>query len=531
MSTKTLRKRIALVAVSAMGFGLLTSVSANAADSISAVNLGSDTIGLVGDFAGDPLAQTATVLSTGVIKLDGTKTTVVSSGAVITGGASVNGSQTCNKGANTLIKPVGAAGTTFTISQYGTDDCSALGTLTALATVTISSSSNAGTPSANTSTVTWDDSFEDGYGSPSDYATGSSTTRNGSLYLYVVVKDVYKATMQSDGALVAEVSSGAVVNTSDSKGSFTTAVKKTDGNGVGIRVDEKTAGTGWNGTVKVSFNGVLIATKSGKITGDITKITATAHKVGDAAAGGNTADTIRYQAYDSQGNAVAVTTANLALDSTSNPAVAATITAGAANDPATGASGKVGVTCDSSGKTDIVMSYVNAGGGLIKSNAVTVNCGKNADTYSASWDKSTYKQGDIATLTIKFLDSKGNPANSEYAVSDGTSADQVITAPQMVRVTEAGGYAKGATLDAAGTLAYTFTVGTDSGLVPGSYNAIVTFPTINTNGHGSEQSAAYTVTSGGTSISNAEVLAAIVKLIASINKQITALQKLLTKKK
>jgi len=32
MSTKTLRKRIALVAVSAMGFGLLTSVSANAAD-------------------------------------------------------------------------------------------------------------------------------------------------------------------------------------------------------------------------------------------------------------------------------------------------------------------------------------------------------------------------------------------------------------------------------------------------------------------------------------------------------------------
>jgi len=42
---------------------------------------------------------------------------------------------------------------------------------------------------------------------------------------------------------------------------------------------------------------------------------------------------------------------------------------------------------------------------------------------------------------------------------------------------------------------------------------------------------AYTIKASSASVTNAEVLSAIVQLIASINKQIAALQKALTKKK
>jgi len=322
---------------------------------------------------------------------------------------------------------------------------------------------------------------------------------------------------------------------SSSKGSYTTAVAKTTGDGVGVTVYEATPGAGWNGTVKVTFNGVLLATKSGKITGDITKLTASPIAVGKK---GKTdtetanAKVISFRTYDSAGNEVAATDTSLKLDSSSNPTIASAIAVTSVNDLTTGASGKIGVSCDASGSSDLVFNYVNEGGGLIKSNKVAFNCGDEAATYTASFDKSSYKQGEVATLTIKFLDTKGNPANSSDVVSNDATADQVITAPQMVRVTDASGYTKGLTADETGVAKYVFTVGTDSGVVPGTYNAVVSFPTINDKVLGAaNQSVAYTITSSGTSISNAEVLAAIVKLIASINKQITALQKLLTKKK
>jgi hypothetical protein len=79
-----------------------------------------------------------------------------------------------------------------------------------------------------------------------------------------------------------------------------------------------------------------------------------------------------------------------------------------------------------------------------------------------------------------------------------------------------------------GAVTFTLTVGTADGVVPGSYNAIVSFPTVNAVA-GSNQSVAYTVTAPN-SVSNADVLKSIVALIASINKQIQALQKLILRR-
>ena len=53
---------------------------------------------------------------------------------------------------------------------------------------------------------------------------------------------------------------------------------------------------------------------------------------------------------------------------------------------------------------------------------------------------------------------------------------------------------------------------------------------VNANGVATAQTASYSVKSGATTVTNAEVLKSIVSLIASINKQIRALQKLILKR-
>ena len=77
-----------------------------------------------------------------------------------------------------------------------------------------------------------------------------------------------------------------------------------------------------------------------------------------------------------------------------------------------------------------------------------------------------------------------------------------------------------------GTLTYKYNVGSTTG----AFNATIDYPTL-TAGIATVQIVPFKVADATASITNAEVLAAIVKLIASINKQITALQKLLAKKK
>jgi hypothetical protein len=197
----------------------------------------------------------------------------------------------------------------------------------------------------------------------------------------------------------------------------------------------------------------------------------------------------------------------------------------------TSAAGNATFTCANStslyGKADIVLQTILADGTLIKSNAVTVQCGGAASTYTAAFDKAKYLQGEIATMTISFLDAKGSVANSYDAVANATP-DQAITANQMERVTP---HAASAKPDVNGQIKYTFTVGTSSGAIAGAYNAVVSLPTLNaiSGTKATNQTVAYTIDASA-GVSNADVLKAIVSLIASINKQIAALQKALLKR-
>ena len=130
--------------------------------------------------------------------------------------------------------------------------------------------------------------------------------------------------------------------------------------------------------------------------------------------------------------------------------------------------------------------------------------------------------GSIATLTIKATDLDGN-AVSDYSVlgtaGAAATAIAITCGSQMVAVSTP----LDANLFTAGVATYKYAVGTTAG----SYNCVVDLPKWNaTSTPQAAQTIAYTIAGDG-SVSNAEVLKSIVALIASINKQIAALQKLI----
>ena len=80
-----------------------------------------------------------------------------------------------------------------------------------------------------------------------------------------------------------------------------------------------------------------------------------------------------------------------------------------------------------------------------------------------------------------------------------------------------------------GDMVYTLTVGTTTGMTAGTYSGIVDFTSL-TAVAATKQTVTYKLSTGGDTTTNADVLKSIVALIASINKQIQALQKLILKR-
>jgi hypothetical protein len=182
-------------------------------------------------------------------------------------------------------------------------------------------------------------------------------------------------------------------------------------------------------------------------------------------------------------------------------------------------------TCGATaGSGSPVVVFTNAGTGKItKSAPFTARCADDltGGTYSASFDKATYNNGDIATLTVQFLDSRGNKANT--VTTYGASS---IVVPMMTAVSSA---SETSVTKEDGTLKLTYTVGlSTAAATAGTYAGVVTFtkPAL-----GTTQALKYSIVDPSGTVSNAEVLKSIVALIASINKQIAALQKLILQRR
>ena len=588
MSTKTLRKRIALVAVSAMGAGLLSVVPAQAANiagntqavttnstfnvatvasttgaasavatAVGAANT-STSVGLVYKDSSSTTAQTATMLSNGALALYTGLSSATALAVTATGGAFSSASAAANAAvpgavagsqksvywssatAVAVLWTPGAVGT-YTLALYKGDGAGsvptaaipAAGTLVGQIVVTVVATSVSGTLSVPDSTCVLNTSAA----AASADASGAELRSNGQKgYIYFALVDAYGSALSSGGSLVVNATNGAIVNIGSTIADATSSTD-VDGSTVTgyVTIAQGTSNAPVSTVVTLTYNGTTVCSKALTIAGEASKLTVTT-KATQATSGTSWTDAdygvsggIFYaQLFDSAGNLVVpasggFSSSSATLGSYVTAASVATYATAIATTDTTGLWPSVNslgtVTCGINAGTQkgLKMTYQNTSGSIITSNAFDVRCAGNPATYTASFDKASYSPGEIATLTVKFFDSKGNPANG---LTTGSTA--TITTGSALTIVTA--LASGARADKDGVKTYKYTVGTTTG----SFNALVDFPTL-TAGTATIQTVPYKLSDGA--VSNTEVLAAIVKLIASINKQIVALQKLLTKKK
>ena len=609
MSKTTIRKRISLIAVTALTAGVISVVSAPSASANIAslppvlavdtgvnVATGSNTtgaaivamsglntapnqarsLGLVYKDASSTTAQTATVLNSGALVLYTLSVAASNIAFVASGGTwgttigdsnhnAVNNTATFNPDRTILLANVGAATDvavswststigTYTLSVYRSSDAANIagltdvtdGTLIGGITVSVVSSATAAAASAvsaaNSTCVT-----DNASGAITSTSDDTDTVTNGNpWYVKWILRDGTGASNVTSGNIVATATNGALLslsNGSQSAGTSSTVVGFNTGAVDGLdtlRIDQPTAGAPLTTTVTIQFNGVTVCTKTVTIRGAADKMTFANIGTVDLGGSGTNVNWLGQGAADYAGHfnilltdsAGNIVLPNANTEFSARTGTTTTIVTGisvaqiATNVASTSSSHRYSVgrfTCGPvAGTSTVTVDYTNSVTGKIISAPLTARCADDAATYTASFDKASYRQGEIATLTLKFLDSKGNPANSMDAV--GASS---IILPMMTLVSATG--AATALTDANGVITYTLTVGTATGLTSGTYSGIVDFTAL-TAATATKALPTYTVTTGGDTTTNADVLKSIVALIASINKQIQALQKLILRR-
>jgi len=603
MSTKTLRKRIALVAVSALSAGLLTTVvatpSANAwgagstnqttaADTLQVATQASTTgtaispgfvsstttssaaarsVGLLYHNGGIGTTQTATMLNTGTLVLytgtpGSTNTSFVVDGGTLSnavnGTGSVNASRTAaivtsNPGSIWFTPNSGA--TTATISLFtGTGISTSAydnGTLSGQIVVTIvSSNTKGGVISVANSYVKASSTATTESASVPASSTDAVTTFANATTGYVAVSlndgfgDDYTANvLEASATNNAIVSWGTVSNSTSTSSAVTTSANNGE---LQVAQGPTNKNKPLTTVVTIKADGVVVATKTLVWTGDVAKITITDVLISDLGAatavstGKNSAGKYenyragaKFKLYDSAGNWIdepssyAVTSDSAKYG---NIVSAVSVTASSATSETKGLVTWTCTTSSTGGKATQSLYTYNADNQKISAD-FTAACAGDIDTYKASTDKTTYAPGEVVAVTITGYDISGNLANDRHYMGGGNGGST-----SLINTVFSGGFASNTAgqnplepsqYDALtnGAITYKY-IATQT---EGTYNITVTVP-VNGSGQGAVV-LPITVKSNSASVSNTEVLAAIVKLIASINKQITALQKLITKKK
>jgi len=578
MSTKTNFKRLALVTAVALGAGVLSvapanaiasglageasmaatssilSVATNPSTTGSAVSASSAdgvsfrSVGLLYKDTSTGTAQSATMLSNGVLTVytlaDTDVAFVASAGTFSDGSATGTATVSSNRSTVVVLNAASNGPTAFryanstagthTIALYRGTEIDGLttatsGTLVGLITVTVTATNLASVYSATESACILQESHAAVSTASSDTAGANYQTNGDSAFVTFDLRDAYGVALAA-GATVATATNGAWVNivAGSTKGIGSTAVSAAAPTDLSVVVSQPTANAPVSTTVTVTYNGTVVCTKSIIITGEVASMKTSSVLAG--ATGGANAAGFKLRTYDAAGNLVIPVAARFAavpaslstvVSAASISLAASAVTGDTADSYSTGT-----FTCGSTaGSKAINLAYQNVSGTVAASAPITLRCAGNADTYTATFDKSSYVQGEIATLTVQFKDNLGNNANS-YGTLGAASA--VVTSPMMTMV---GTPPAGATnlADVNGVATFKFTVGGNTAVTAGAYNALVDYPSL-TAVNAKIQTVAYKVGTGDSGVTNAEVLKSIVALIASINKQIQALQKLILKR-
>jgi hypothetical protein len=568
MSTKTLRKRIALVAVAALGTGVLSVAPANATGTITFVvgangATSSDTQGLV-TAAGAAITvttttATGTMLSNGQLLITTTSDSADGMGLVVSGGtiascsstsavlaadklSAVSNSDSADNDLVCIVRP-SAVGTNLVITTKDTTSPLTWATASAI-TVSVVAASSVGTFSpvysdirvqeaadANGSlgtaaTANQDDKYTSGGFHDAAGAAVTTTRKNGVQgFLNFVLKDANDNALATTNVITATATGGCLVGISTTTQIGTSASAMLTADGDYISVGQAVANTPYKCVVTLAINGAPIATRTFTLQGQVTKLVVSDQVIVKT---GTTKTAAFYvDAQDASGNSVPDVTIG-AVTSTYNASVTG-VSVPATTEVISGTPGSV--TCDAKGTNAGLKLYAqNASVALVYSDAFSVSCAGSPVNYTASLDKASYSIGEVATLTITAKDSAGNLTwdgaelgNSGSAADAATYAVSIAGGP-MAQV----GSIVSTDSFVSGVKKYKFTVGGISG---GSFQLAVDLPALNSTTYSqTAQTVAYKVTADNGGVSNADVLKAIVSLIASINKQIAALQKALLKK-
>jgi len=564
MSTKTLRKRIALVAVAALGAGVLSVAPANAAVIADDFNITTTSllnlcvVDTTYDYAYVPKTSAGITITTNGVTADETAYVRVSGTGVFS--AATAGTS----GAVTVVSPTElnftdlATDSTFTVVPTGVGTIkvtyAALSTTAIVDQITlyvVNDCSDSNVLSVGDSiytAVTAAEAATSGWTDTVINTAGATTVANdGSGYVTVKLYDAYGGALATAGALISTVTGPCVVGLAAYNGSLvagkgTTAVLSSTGAHDAVIVSQKTSGVGGSCVVTTTFNGTNVGTQTFTMQGAPATVEVSDVTVGATGGYGYYRTTVK----DAAGNLLPskiITGSSLQADNAAalasgiidavqqntSAATSASVGTGygkslsvtAANVVAAvgGTAGLTRYSCVASkggtAKLTVRTPVDSAATAYVTSAPFAVACGGSLATWSISMDKATYAPGEIATLTLSGKDSNGFPV-STFTLLSGVAASfggmTAVTAP-----TDNDAFSSGI-----GTKTYQYSVGTTEGAFVGTFKTT-----------GSTDTAAKTVSykiAGPAGVTNADVLKAIVSLIASINKQIAALQKALLKK-
>jgi hypothetical protein len=574
MSNKTLLKRISLGAVTALGAGLLSVVSiapahAAAGDIIAELTDATGVCSVVQSSAflasnvGQPrstLAAPATV----TIAVGGTmgysKPTVTdqwttwSSNGVMTHATagtlhSSYGVYAFNSGGSTSTQTLTAnAVGTFTIKSYNT--AAPYSAVNTPAATSVQASQLNITVVASCASTGYSATYSSIQVSGAYNATPSNTAGDvlkyvagDKAYINIIGKNGYNAVLPSGTVWAAQATNGAKVSigtstaiddttTADGTNSF--ASTSAAGTNISVRVGTALA-TALSTTVTVTADGATVATKTIDFTAEAAKLVIVKSLVGSISAGEGA---FLYSLTDAAGNAVSGSIAGVSTSYTSritsvtnikgasliasdiSPAAETinTVDAGSVFGTSTSSTSVYGVAkfaCSAStstGSSPITLRFTTSVGAVDVDTVANLSCAKGLDTYTVSTDKAAYRIGEIATITITAKDSSGAAVNDFTTLSDTAISAGGGTMIKNSVITDA---------FSGGVKTYQAQMTT-----AGTFNAVVTLSGTVTKA----ATTGYSVSAATTEVTNAEVLKSIVALIASINKQIQALQKLILKR-
>jgi hypothetical protein len=370
-----------------------------------------------------------------------------------------------------------------------------------------------------------------------DTSASQADTEQG--FLSIVANNAYGTAVPSgtwiasatNGARIDIASGGAAAASTTGPSSDAVAAAGTD---IRVAVAQATEGVAMTSVVTVTYNGTVVATRTFTWAGDLASIAVSSIRIGNTGVANYNSFVVK--TFDAAGNQIAWANASLSLTGfdqnvTTGDAVA---TATASGEGAATNDGNF-FTCGSGAKSTTKLKVKGIAGSLavVYSPEFSVSCATSTRTYAASLDKASYVPGDIATLTITAKDINGN------AVFDPTStaADDTNDTFNYVNAGVAGtaqafGYSNLTPIVApaagdfflGGVKTYQFVVGATEG----DYQLTVGITGLTND---TAKAVKYSIKASSATVSNADVLKSIVALIASINKQIQALQALILKKK